>query len=166
MTEVHSDDDSLNDGSFDDESSLGVGKISIESNEMEFEKDSEEVSDETKALKEANISSPPISRNKILPSPNALSFRNKIGVSSPDGKVRKRKGLSLASLLQNNNVKMATSAKPMDPNSLEGQREMMAKRERELKMQAKTECIEKFSPINVHLAHWGVSSILLNSKLF
>ena len=71
-------------------------------------------------------------------------------------KFPKKKGISLAELLKNN-VKQASSAKPMDPNSIEGQREMIAKRDRDMKAKAKSECIEKFTTIENQIVHWNVS---------
>ena len=71
---------------------------------------------------------------------------------------RKRKGLSLASLLKNK-VISASAAKPVDPNSMEGQRELIARRDRDLKTVAKQNCIERFNTVDAHLTHWGVSKL-------
>ena len=50
----------------------------------------------------------------------------------------------------------------MDPNSVEGQREIAAKRDRDVKNIAKAECISRFNSIENHLTHWAVSFLFLN----
>ena len=69
---------------------------------------------------------------------------------------QKKRGLNLSEILQNK-VKSAAVSKPIDLNTLEGQREMINKRDREAKAVAKIECIEKMNTIEKHLYHWPVS---------
>jgi hypothetical protein len=68
----------------------------------------------------------------------------------------KKRGLNLSEILKNK-VKSAAVSKPIDLNTLEGQREMINKRDREAKALAKIECIEKMNSIEKHLHHWPVS---------
>ena len=130
------------------EVNAAIAEISIENQQNDFEKDLAEV----KGEKLNAISQMPKIRKKPTPiEKDQISANEPIKIDSK----RKRKGLNLATLLQNK-VKTASAAKPVDPNSMEGQRELIARRERDLKAVAKQTCIERFNTVDAHLAHWGV----------
>ena len=84
--------------------------------------------------------------------------RKKITTPEPSDVSNKKKGLNLSELLKNK-VKTAVASKPIDLNTLEGQREMINKREREAKAVAKAECIEKMNHVEKHMYHWPVNKI-------
>jgi hypothetical protein len=138
-----SDDDLLayEENEVDNEVNEKIAEISIENQKNDFDKDLDEV----KTEKIQKIGLPDFKRKSVKIIEPGVKEVN-----------RKRKGLSLANLLKNK-VISATSAKPVDPNSMEGQRELIARRDRDLKTVAKQTCIERFNTVDIHLAHWGVS---------
>ena len=113
---------------------------------MDFERDVSEVNAETAHAREIII--PPGTIRKRLKSTTVEKVEKLV--------VKKKVPFSLTALLQNN-VKCATFEKPIDPNSLEGQRDLLAKRDREQKLLAKNECLDKFSSVDSPLANWAVS---------
>ena len=120
----------------------------------EFEADYEEIMEKTM---ETDNRPPGIILPKGPIRKKKIANKTTVPFSAPPVQDKpKKKGLSLSELLKNN-VKNAADSKPIDLNTLEGQREMMNKREREAKALAKTSCIERFNSIEKHLYHWPVS---------
>ena len=116
----------------------------LEKQKMDFDNDLAEVKDEQAEVPRATGTLPRIPR--------------RISIAEPEKAKPKKRVFSLAALLQNN-VKSATVEKPIDLNSHEGQRDLIAKKDRELKNRAKEICIDRFSNMDAHLNNWGVSKI-------
>ena len=146
MSEIVKDQDRMDESDFlnntiNAQSARPVSPIQIdpiENQRKDFEKDCAIVTEDTEAkLQEAIL-------------PNFQRHRTKPGTALPTPIIAtpKRKGFDLASLLQNN-VKSATFERPIDPNSLKGQRDLLAKQDRELKFQAKQECLDRFSGVDL-----------------
>ena len=72
----------------------------------------------------------------------------------------KKKPFNLASLLKNDTIG-PTSIKPVDTETMEGKRDLIAQKDREAKNEAKRNCIDQFSSMDTHLHHLMVRSIYL-----
>ena len=144
--EISHEENKLLDETSEDENKEAVASINAENQNMDFEEDFRKVQEEIR-----DVGSMPKIRHKKKPVTSEPEVSQKFGQSGG-----KRKGLSLSELL-NNNVKTAAMDRPVDLNTIEGQRDIAARRDRELKQKAKAECIEKFNSISQHKIYWPVN---------
>ena len=68
----------------------------------------------------------------------------------------KKKAFNLADLLNNNDRISPAMQKPVDTDTMEGKRDLVAQKDREAKNDAKINCIDKFSSMDTHIQHLPV----------
>ena len=108
---------------------------------------------------------PPISKTNALTVP---SYQNQdISLLKPEYIVKnvstgpQKKPFSLAALLNKKNTIGPATSKPVDVETIEGKRDLIAQKDREAKNAAKRECIDKFAEIDVILQHIMVKFFLI-----
>ena len=70
--------------------------------------------------------------------------------------IKPKKGLNLAQIFSKNETISPANQKPIDADTIEGKRDIIAQKDRDAKNEAKKECIDKFSGIDSHLHHFQV----------
>ena len=78
----------------------------------------------------------------------------------------RKKPFSLASLLANNSTIRPVSQKPVDAETMEGKRDMVAQKDREAKNEAKRECLDKFANMDTALQHMMVNKLKMSQIIY